>query len=316
MKDLKEVIIKHLSIIRDYEKINGNTYKYQAYTNVLTQLYNYNKPIYKYDDFIANIKAGDRINAKIEELILTGKITYEEENITNNNDFNFQQQLKEIHGIGTTKIKEIISNGINNLEDLYKNKHLLNKKQQIGLFYYNDLKKRIPLREFLLHKKKLEKDLKGFIYEFVGSYRRKSETMGDIDLLIMNHKDFNLNSYIKKLKQEGYIKEVLSLGKMKFSGIVRYDDNNNYPYRQLDILISPPEEYYYALIHFTGSGNFNIGMRNFIKSKYGVSLSEHGIRGEMKDKRKVPKEIKNEKEIFNFFNIKYTEPKNRKIFIS
>lgn len=314
MEDLKELIIKHLSIIRDYEKINGNTYKYQAYTNVLTQLYNYNKPIYNYYDFNINIKAGNRINAKIEELILTGKIKYEEENIINNNDFIFQQQLKEIHGIGATKIKEIISNGINNLEDLYKNKHLLNKKQQIGLFYYNDLKKRIPLREFLLHKKKLEKDLKGFIYEFVGSYRRKSKTMGDIDLLIMNHKDFNLNSYIKKLKEEGYIKEVLSLGKMKFSGIVRYD--NNYPFRQLDILISPPEEYYYALIHFTGSGNFNIGMRNYIKNKYGVSLSEHGIKGKMNDKRKVPEKIKNEKEIFNFFSIKYMEPKNRKIFIS
>ena len=311
--DFKDLIIKHLSNIRDYEKINGNIYKYQAYSRVLIQLYNYTKPIYTYDDFIININAGKRINEKIKELITTGKISYEEANIKTNTIFKFQQQLKEIYGIGSIKIKEIIDNGITNLDDLYKNIHLLNKKQQLGLFYYKDLKKRIPLYEFLLHKKKLEEDLKeDFIYDFVGSFRRESKSMGDIDLLIMKNKNFNLISYINKLKEDGYVKEVLTLGNIKFSGIVKI---GNYPHRQLDILISTPHEYYYALIYFTGSGNYNIGLRNHIKSKYGVSLSEHGIKGKMNNNKQIPKIMKSEKQIFNFFNIKYLEPKNRKIFI-
>ena len=103
---------------------------------------------------------------------------------------------------------------------------------------------------------------------------------------------------------------------MKFSGIVNLDNNSNYPYRQLDILVSSPEEYYYSLVYFTGSGNYNIGMRNYIKNKYGVSLSEHGIKGKMNDGRKIPILMKNEKDIFDFFNVEYLEPKNRNIFIS
>ena len=308
-KNFKFEIIEHLINIRNYLKQMNEYYKVQAYNKVLIQLYGLKEPIYNYNDFIRNIKAGERINNKIKELIETGIINYEKENIILDDIYNFKQELSEIYGIGKVKTDEIIANGITSIEQLKENQHLLNNKQKIGLLYYNDIKKRIPLDEFKLHKKLIENDLKKYdiIYDFVGSYRRGSETMGDIDLIIMDDRRFNLISYINDIRNRGYILETLGLGKHKFMGIVRIGNN---PARRLDILIAPKKEYYYSLLYFTGSADFNVGFRNYVKSNYNISLSEHGIKG-LKDEPI----INSEKDIFDYFKIPYLKPKDRKIFI-
>jgi DNA polymerase beta len=308
-KDLKKTIISHLILIKQYEMANNNVFKAKAYQKVISQLNNCNEPILTYEDFVLHIKAGDRINKKVEELIREGKIKYEEENIKEDDVFKFRQALNKIYGIGEAKIKAIIKEGITSMDDLRKNQHLLNDKQKIGLAYYDDLNMRIPLDEYLKHKKILESDLKGLTYDFVGSFRRGATSMGDIDILIMKNDKFDLPNYIKKLQSSGYIKEILALGKLKTSCIVKIDNN---PARQVDILVSPFNEYYFSLLYFTGSADFNIGFRNYVKTTYDVSLSEHGIK---EDKLKLPV-IKSEKDIFDFFKIKYVEPKKRKLFFT
>jgi len=310
-KDLKKSIIKHLKTIRDYEEMNKNRFKTLAYSKVLNQLYNYKEPIKDYDDFKKNIQTGDRIALKVKQLIDEGVIKYEEEKIKKDANFKFQLELKKIYGIGDAKINELIKKGIKTIDDLTKNKHLLNEKQILGLQYYKDLEQRIPLDEYEKHKNILENDLKKLklTYEFVGSYRRGSNSMGDIDILIMKDDKFNLNEYISKLKKSGYIKEILAIGDVKFGGIIKLNKN---PARKLDILITPPEEYYYSLLHFTGSAEFNVGLRDYLKNKYNLSLSEHGF----KSKTITIPDMKSEEEIFDFFNLKYVEPPKRKIFFN
>ena len=171
-KDLKPSIIKHLITIRNYENINKNKYKAIAYSKVLNQLYNYSGVINNYEDFIKNIKVGDRIALKVKQLIDDGIIKYEEEKIKTDKNFKIQLELKKIYGIGDAKIKELIEKGIKSIKDLEKNKNLLNKKQLLGLQYYKELNERIPLEEYMKHKEILEKDLKKLRYEFVGSFRR------------------------------------------------------------------------------------------------------------------------------------------------
>lgn len=307
-KDLKASIIKHLTTIRNYENINKNKYKAIAYSKVLNQLYNYSGVINSYEDFIKNIEVGDRIALKVKQLIDDGVIKYEEEKIKKDNNFKIQLELKKIYGIGDAKIKELLDNGVKSINDLEKFKHLLNDKQLIGVQYYKELNERIPIEEYMKHKEILEKDLKKIKYEFVGSFRRGNKSMGDIDILIMKDDKFKLKDYIAKLKKMGYIKEILAIGDVKFGGIVKLDAKSSA--RKLDILISPPEEFYYSLLHFTGSAEFNVGLRDYLKNKYGISLSEHGF----KDKIiKIP-EMKSEKDIFDFFNLNYIEPYKRKIF--
>ena len=199
--------------------------------------------------------------------------------------------------------KKIINEGIQNIEQLKKNKHLLNDKQKIGLKYYDDLKLRIPLIEYNEHLKILKKDLNNLTFDFVGSYRRGNKTMGDIDLLIMENDKFNLKKYISKLIDNDYIIDVLASGKNKFMGIVKL---NGKPARRLDILVAPVNEYYYSLLYFTGSNLFNIGLRHYVKTMFNLSLSEHGFN------KSVP--IKSEEDIFKYLKLKYVKPIDRNKF--
>jgi DNA polymerase/3'-5' exonuclease PolX len=301
-----EQLIKYLEIIKNYEIYNNEVYKVKAYNNAIENIIIYQDKLTSIDKFDNIEGIGTGILEKIYELYLTGKITYIENNIKNDKIYAFKQQLLDIYGIGPINAKKIVESGITNIEQLKKNMNILNDKQKIGLKYYNDIKQTIPLDEYNKHINIIKKDLtkSKLTFDFVGSYRRGSKNMGDIDLLIMKNANFNLKEYISKLIDENYIIDVLASGKNKFMGIVKIKNN---PARRLDILIAPVDEYYYSLLYFTGSYLFNIGLRHYVKTKFNLSLSEHGFN--------KPISVKNEEDIFKFLNLKYVKPIDRNKFI-
>jgi len=303
----KNTIIQNLEKIRDYEHYNNERYKVIAYNNAINNIIVYDKEIKDLND-IANIDGiGKGIYEKIKELYLTGSISYIEDNINNDKIYNFKQLLLNIYGIGPVNAKKIIDKGIKSFNELKDNLDILNEKQKIGVKYYEELNQKIPLDEFNKHIKIIENKLKKYnlIYDFVGSYRRGSNSMGDIDLLIKDDDNFKLKNLIKKLSDDKYILEVLASGKNKFMGIVKI---NNYPARHFDILIAPKNEYYYSLLYFTGSKIFNVAMRHYVKNQFNLSLSEHGF----KDK---DIKVNSEEDIFKYLKLPYIKPINRNDFI-
>ena len=106
--------------------------------------------------------------------------------------------------------------------------------------------------------------------------------------------------------ENNIIVEKLSNGKIKTMAIIQLPDK---PARRLDILYSPQVEYGYAVLYFTGSKMFNIGMRKHALS-LGLSLNEHGLT-EVKSKKKIDVVLKTEKDIFSFLGLKYVEPTKR-----
>jgi DNA polymerase/3'-5' exonuclease PolX len=303
----KKLIIDNLMTIRDYETYKNEKYKVKAYSNVINNILIFKDDINDLKDLKKIDGIGKSIFDKIKELYDTGKISYIENNINNDDIYVFKQELLSIYGIGPVNANKIVDSGIRSMDELKKNLKLLNAKQQIGLKYFNDFKKRIPLDEYKNHISILNKDLKKnkLIFDFVGSYRRGSSSMGDIDLLIMENPKFNFKDYISKLIDSNYIIEVLAFGKNKFMGIVKLP--NQTP-RRLDILIAPISEYYYSLLYFTGSNIFNIGLRHYVKINFDLSLSEHGFG------KNINKNINSEEDIFKFLKLKYVKPKERDNF--
>jgi DNA polymerase beta len=304
----KKLIIDNLITIRDYENYKNEKYKVKAYSNVINNILIYKDDIKDLNDLKKIEGIGKSIFDKLKELYQTGKISYIENNINNDDIYSFKQELLNIYGIGPIKANKIVDNGIKSIDELRKN-HLdmLNAKQQIGIKYYNDFKKRIPLNEYKKHISILNKDLKKnkLIFDFVGSYRRESKSMGDIDLLIMENPKFNFKDYISKLIDDNYIIEVLAFGKNKFMGIVKLPNES---VRRLDILIAPVKEYYFSLLYFTGSNIFNIGIRYYVKINFDLSLSEHGFG------KNINTSINSEEDIFKFLKLKYVKPKDRENF--
>ena len=146
-------------------------------------------------------------------------------------------------------------------------------------------------------------------FEFVGSFRRKNKTMGDIDILIKDRgKGIVLKDIIKRFVATSYVIETLALGKNKFMGLCRLSPE--LPARRIDILLADPSHYYFALLYFTGSYNFNIYMRK-IALKKGLSLSEYGFKDSKCVMIDTTDTIHSEEDIFAYLDIPFVAPEKR-----
>lgn len=313
LTDYKKSIIDNLKILEDFDKLNKEPFKARAYGKVIDSLELFDGPINNMDD-IKNINGiGEKIYAKIKELIETGKMTAVEKAL-NDPQFSLQKKLGKLYGVGPVKINELMSK-ISTFEELYEKQELLNDKQKIGLKYYNDMNIRIPMSEGKKHYKIIDtifkKVYKDIEFELVGSYRRQNKDMGDIDILIKNRNDLNIKKLVNELTEGGYIIETLASGKSKFMGLCKLSPE--LPARRIDILIADPSYYYFALLYFTGSYSFNIFMRKVALEK-GYSLSEYGIKNNNTKKFIDTSDIiKSEKDIFEYLGIAYVPPNKRDI---
>merc|ERR1711965_475846 len=108
------------------------------------------------------------------------------------------------------------------------------------------------------------------------------------------------------LKNENYIIEFLSRGSVKSLTIAKLPGKIE---RRLDFLYSPPKEFSYAILYFTGSKYFNTAMRQR-SLDLGFSLNEHRLINK-ETKEVVCLDMKTEKHIFHFLGMKFKEPHER-----
>lgn len=302
-------IIDNLRILADYERINKEPFKVRAYEKVIDSIELYDKKIETIEDIKALKGVGKKIEDKIVEFIATGNVA-EVENVIKDPKYILGIKLKGIYGVGPAKITELMTK-IKDFEELREHPELLellNDKQRIGLKYYDQMNLRIPMAEGKQHYKSVKNMLDASIeFEFVGSFRRKNKDMGDIDILIKNKGGIVLKDIIKRFVDEKYVIEKLALGNNKFMGLCKLSD---LPARRIDILLADPSHYYFALLYFTGSYNFNIYMRKVALSK-GLSLSEYGFKDSKGNLMDTTDTIHSEEDIFAYLDIPYTAPHKR-----
>ena len=103
-------------------------------------------------------------------------------------------------------------------------------------------------------------------------------------------------------------------------GITKLESGGYTKARHMDIINTSPEEYPFALLYFTGSGEFNSRMRAHALT-LGYSMNEYCLsdrltRGEISSEvifSKINKPLfEEEKDIFAFLGMDYVEPENRK----
>ncbi len=131
--------------------------------------------------------------------------------------------------------------------------------------------------------------------DIAGSIRRRKETIGDIDLLVTTSKPKQLIAKFKSLPQ---IDEVLEQGPTKLA--VRYKNGMNG-----DLRILKSSEYGAGLLHFTGSKEHNVLLRELaIKKK--MKLSEYGL-----FKRKKLLTSRTEKNVYALLGLQFIPPEIR-----
>jgi len=317
--DYKPKIIEELDVMMRKARNDNERFRALAYDKVIKQLKVHDGPIHTYDDLKDINGIGSGIEQKIREILDTGKLEAAEE-IKKEDAVNMSlyDQLLKIHGVGVVKARNLINKDkVTSIADLREksksNSKLLNAQQKIGLKYYEELQERIPRSEMKKHEKLILSKLKDAIV--VGSYRRELKDSGDIDVLI-SEKDIaseDLTEIINELKKSGYITDILALGPHKCMAVVQLK-SGEVKHRRLDILLTPEDEFITSVLYFTGSQKFNIEMRKKALS-LGYTLSEHGLKvketGDAAKTLPKPPIFKTEKDVFDFLQMKYVEPKDR-----
>lgn len=318
-QDYKEIIIRELDTLRRADIAKREIFSAKAYTKVIEQIRAFSTPIRNINDVKDIVGVGKKIKLKIQEILDTGalKAATEARKETNLESLDL---LQGIHGVGPVKAKYLVeTKGIKTIEALRKavneDPDLLNEVQKMGLKYYEDAVLRIPRHEMALHETLILNALDPrFTGAVVGSYRRGASSSGDIDVLLMlpdsmskkQQGDLFLET-IQMLKESDYIVDTLAQGPKKFLGYVQLEEGAKA--RRLDLLMTPEQEFAYAILYFTGSQNFNVGFRRFAQEK-GYTINEHTMKP-VKEGVPVVPEMKTEEDIFTFLGLQYVEPEQR-----
>jgi len=133
--------------------------------------------------------------------------------------------------------------------------------------------------------------------EVAGSYRRRRETIGDLDLLIASNEP---DAASKRFVEMPPVERVVGHGSTKSTILLM-------GHLQVDCRVVPPEAYGAALQYFTGSKDHNIKLRT-IGVKLGYKLNEYGLFSR-DDGKLVASET--EEEIYRVLGMDYVQPELR-----
>ncbi len=302
-----------------------NFYKLAALKKTILIIAKLKKKLVKGEE-LEDIKGiGPKTVGRINEIIKTGRLSeIEKEDI-------IKSELSNIYGIGPVKASYYYDKyKITKLDDfvsrIKKGEIKITKQIELGLKYRNKLVNRIPrvliarLENWV--QQRLYSTDKNFVSVICGSYRREKDFSSDIDILI-THKELrdiaNSRIYLEKaVKSLNFLVDNLTenftshyQGFASFSKITELPKINfNFgSIIRVDIIIVPTDSFFTALLHFTGSGEFNQKLRIHAKN-LDMKLSEYGL-FKYTNKKYVPIKIESEEDIFKNLLLKYLPPNKR-----
>ncbi|MBI2034204.1 MAG: hypothetical protein HYT11_00555, partial [Candidatus Levybacteria bacterium] len=134
----------------------------------------------------------------------------------------------------------------------------------------------------------------------LGSLRRMSSTIGDIDIAVAsdNPKEV-INHFITYPHKERIIEKGTATASILISGG-----------RQIDLMIQPQESFGSLLQHFTGSKNHNIHLREYALKK-GLSLSEYGIKSQISNLKSQISKFDTEEKFYKALGLQWIPPEIR-----
>ena len=337
--------IEVLQSMCDYYARINDQWRILAYRKAITTLRRQTTKITTEEEAYQLPNVGRRLAAKIEEIATTNNLR----RLEYANGEPLDQVLEiflKIYDVGTSRANKWIAHGFRTLDDL-RQKADLTTNQRIGIDHYDDLNTRIPRDEIaalFAYVTREAAQLDPSVQLLVGgSYRRGSDSSGDIDIIVTKKGTSSsgelvpfLEELVAILTRKGFLVAVLAAlhahrpGKdgpgSKWHGccVLPRDGEGagggETPppiWRRIDFLLVPESQYGAALIYFTGNDIFNRSMR-LLASKKGMRLNQRGLYKEvMRGKNRVKAtegellEGRDEKRIFELLGVKWREPSER-----
>lgn len=301
--------------LADLLELEGeNPFRVRAYRNAAATVenlpQNLEEMVKKGDDLTSLPAIGNDLAQKINDIVNHKEIDLLKR-LEEKNPIDFEE-LNRIQGLGPRRIKKLYEIlNVQNIDDLYHaaeeqkirnlpgfskkiEEHILEEIKKIKE-KYNRMKistaeqNALPIVEYLRENRSIQ-DIK-----IAGSYRRRKETIGDLDILVTCEDSISVMTHFVNYFD---IDEVLSKGDTRSSIILKSGI-------QVDLRVLPQKSYGAAMLYFTGSKAHNIIIRKLAKQKdwkvneYGLFSNDDFLAGET------------EKGIYNKLGLPYIEPELR-----
>jgi DNA polymerase/3'-5' exonuclease PolX len=183
------------------------------------------------------------------------------------------EKFSQIHGVGPVIAKKLVDDGARTMRDLRSAKYFNTLPEETKYYLKYDIADELSWDYVNSILAILPKYLVG-----VGSYRRERAICRDVDVLTIK----GLSDVLDDIKATSDAAEKTSStfrfigayaeGESKCSAIIKFKTK----YVKIDIFKTTVEERPFALLHFTGSKEFNIRTR-FHAKQNGFKLSQHGL---------------------------------------
>jgi DNA polymerase (family 10) len=263
----------------------SNPFKIRAYRQAARKIRSITRElaemVEKEEDLTQFSGIGEGIAEKIVEIASRGKL-HQLEDLKNKIPSGLLEVLT-LEGLGPERVKKMYHElGIRNIDDLTRainkgkirelegfgkktekniKKSIKQKERQGNRLFYNRAEEYTqPLVEYLQKSSAVEK------LSVAGSYRRKKETVGDIDILVTGQDKTAIMDHFVAYED---VDDIISQGETKSSVRLRGG-------LQVDLRVVAEESYGAALVYFTGSQDHNIQTRHIAREK-GLKVNEYGI---------------------------------------
>jgi len=301
--------------VADLLEIEGaNPFRVRAYRNAARTISSLPRSVSDMIESEENLTElpgiGEDLAGKIKEVVQTGSLAQLE--ALESSTPSELSRLMKVAGLGPKRVKAIYENlGVVDLKSLKEaaEKGKVRELEGFGkkteqtileeLEDVEDREERIKLMEAeqrasplvaYLRKTKGIKEI-----TVAGSYRRRKETVGDLDILVTCKKGSNVMDRFAEYED---VKKVVSKGTTRSTIVLRSG-------LHVDLRVLRQVSYGAALHYFTGSKAHNIAVRKLgVKKK--LKINEYGV---FKGKKRTAG--KTEKQVFEAVNLPYIEPELR-----
>lgn len=320
ISDLFEFISEILAAKR------ANQYRIAAYENAAASIANYPKQLKEMfltdPDFDIIPGVGEKLSAKLVELFTSGNIKELQRMVKDIPAGVYP--LTQVHGIGGKRAYILamqfhLNDEATALEQLLAaaEQGLIRELPGFGEKSEQEIIQQLLIslgqtnRDRMSHSRasQIASEIIGYLRanpdtvraEALGSIRRQSPTVGDIDIGLVTH---NIGSVKNDMKSMKMVKRMIIAGEQVLRLILATGE-------QVDIKIATADEWGSFLQHFTGSKEHNIKLREYALTKQ-LSLSEHGIKETDLATGKITlKKFVDEKDFYHHLGLDWIPPQER-----
>lgn len=320
--------IEVLQQMADYYERTKDHWRLTAYRRAIAALRKETRKILTKEEAFTIPFIGERLAAKIEEIVWTNRLRRLENANLEPNDLVLQKFMK-IYGVGYIQASLWVDQGHRTLSDL-ASKAPLTKNQKIGIDHYDDFLQRIPRAEVAEHDTLVRTAIRALDptiqITIGGSYRRGAPSSGDIDFILTKPnctpatlRTLVLDTIIPHLFSTAYLRAALAVTSAsdgsKWHGAACLPQSTIW--RRIDFLLVPWDEMGAALIYFTGNDIFNRSIR-LLASKKGMRLNQRGLWRDVlrgRNRERVTQgslvEGRSEERIFEVLGVPWRRPEHR-----